>query len=157
MKIGELARNTGTAVETIRYYEREGLLPAPARSEGNYRIYGGEHLERLTFIRHCRLLDMTHEEIRALLRLKDAPHEPCADVNRLLDRHIEHVCARIHELRQLEAHLLNLRQRCTVPGAADACGILRELSQPLAEDRRGDGHPHNHVPGTHPQGQAGHD
>ena len=59
MKIGELAKLADCQVETVRYYEREGLLPAPARSEGNYRLYSSEHLERLTFIRNCRTLDMT--------------------------------------------------------------------------------------------------
>ena len=58
MKIGELAKLADCQVETVRYYEREGLLPAPARSEGNYRLYSSEHLERLTFIRNCRTLDM---------------------------------------------------------------------------------------------------
>jgi len=59
MKIGELAKATHTQVETIRYYEREGLLPETPRTEGNYRVYGSEHVERLSFIRHCRGLDMT--------------------------------------------------------------------------------------------------
>ena len=63
MKIGELAKRTGCPVETIRYYEREGLLPEPARSEGNYRQYTLAHVERLSFIRHCRSLDMTQDEI----------------------------------------------------------------------------------------------
>ena len=77
MKIGELARLAGTNVETIRYYERDGLLPVPARSEGNYRIYGETHVQRLFFIRRCRGLDMTLDEIRVLLRFKDAPHGLC--------------------------------------------------------------------------------
>ena len=87
MKIGELARLAGTNVETIRYYERDGLLPVPARSEGNYRIYGEPHVQRLFFIRRCRGLDMTLDEIRVLLHFKESPQENCADVNRLLDRH----------------------------------------------------------------------
>ncbi|MCV6070998.1 MerR family transcriptional regulator, partial [Escherichia coli] len=68
MKIGELAQTAGTGVETVRFYEREGLLPLPARSSGNYRVYNGEHVDRLAFIRHCRSLDMTLDEIRVLLR-----------------------------------------------------------------------------------------
>ena len=71
MKIGELATATQTPVDTIRYYEREGLLPAAPRSSGNYRLYRTEHVERLGFIRHCRSLDMTLREIRVLLRFKD--------------------------------------------------------------------------------------
>lgn len=97
MKIGELARVTSTQVETVRYYEREGLLPTPARTDGNFRIYEGIHVERLSFIRHCRSLDMTLDEIRVLLRFKDAPAENCEDVNTLLEKHIGHVAARIRD------------------------------------------------------------
>jgi len=73
MRIGELAKATDTQVETIRYYEREALLPQPGRTEGNYRVYGPEHVERLSFIRYCRSLDMALDEIRALLLMKDSP------------------------------------------------------------------------------------
>jgi len=128
MKIGELARLTQTQAETIRYYEREGLLPQTARTEGNYRIYGTAHVERLSFIRHCRSLDMTLDEIRLLLRFKDAPGENCGQVNQLLDEHIGHVAQRIRELRQLERHLQDLRQLCREAQDAAQCGILNELT-----------------------------
>lgn len=91
MKIGDLARVTFCSVETVRYYERAELLPAPARSSGNYRLYGSAHVERLRFIRHCRSLDMTHDEIRTLLAFRDAPDKECNEVNALLDEHIGHV------------------------------------------------------------------
>lgn len=81
MKIGELASALDVPIETIRYFEREGLLPAPARSEGNYRLYSETHRERLSFIRHCRTLDMALDEIRQLLRLKDSPDDPRGEVN----------------------------------------------------------------------------
>jgi DNA-binding transcriptional MerR regulator len=67
MRIGELAQTSGTPIETIRFYEREGLLPAAARTEGNYRIYTPQHADRLGFIRQCRSLDMTLDEVRVLL------------------------------------------------------------------------------------------
>jgi Cd(II)/Pb(II)-responsive transcriptional regulator len=127
MKIGDLARRTDCLAETIRYYEREGLLPAPARSEGNYRLYGAPHVERLTFIRHCRSLDMTLDEIRSLLHFKDAPDENCGEVNALLDKHIGHVADRIAELRALETQLVELRARCGTAHAARDCRILQEL------------------------------
>lgn len=129
MRIGELARATGTQIETIRYYERVGLLASPARTEGNFRIYADAYAERLSFIRHCRSLDMTLDEIRALLRLKDAPTENCDDVNTLLDAHIGHVAARIRELGALEKQLKSLRERCREAQDAAHCGILNELSQ----------------------------
>ena len=95
MKIGELAGLTRTQVETIRYYEREGLLPTPDRTGGNYRIYGESHVERLAFIRNCRNLDMTLDEIRVLLRFRELPDENCGEVNALLDEHIGHVAERV--------------------------------------------------------------
>jgi len=128
MKIGELAKKAGCQVETVRYYEREGLLPAPARSEGNYRLYGAQHLERLVFIRNCRTLDMTLEEIQRLLALRDLPHESCAGINSLVDEHIEHVQARIDSLQALRDQLTELRDRCNGPKGAEDCGILRQLN-----------------------------
>ncbi|MEJ8853315.1 Cd(II)/Pb(II)-responsive transcriptional regulator [Variovorax robiniae] len=148
MKIGELAQAADTAVETIRFYEREKLLPEPARTSSNYRTYGPEHVERLTFIRHCRSLDMALDEIRSLLRFKDAPDDNCAGVNDLLDQHIGHVAERIRELRALESQLKALRQRCCEADATSSCGILKELSSdsPRLPAR---GATHRHVHGTH--------
>ena len=145
MKIGELARHTGTQVETIRYYEREGLLPEPARTEGNYRIYGPSHAERLRFIRNCRSLDMTLDEIRTLLRYKESPEENCGEVNRLLDEHIGHVVRRIGELQALEKQLRELRGRCPDDRQASTCGILEGLSQSGINDKPME----NHISGVH--------
>jgi Cd(II)/Pb(II)-responsive transcriptional regulator len=128
LKIGELAKHTGSQVETIRYYEREGLLPAPARSGGNYRLYGAAHLERLQFIRHCRSLDMTLNEIRSLLSFRDVPEESCSAVNTLLDKHIEHVAHRIRDLQALQKQLKALRSLCQATQAIKDCEILQTLS-----------------------------
>jgi Cd(II)/Pb(II)-responsive transcriptional regulator len=129
MKIGDLAKQAGCGVETVRYYEREGLLPEPARSEGNYRLYGEAHVERLTFIRNCRALDMTHEEIRALLKFKDRGGQDCGDVDALLEAHIVHVAKRIDELQRLEAQLQALRDSCEQRQAVETCGILLGLTE----------------------------
>ncbi|MDX2300469.1 MAG: Cd(II)/Pb(II)-responsive transcriptional regulator [Xanthomonadaceae bacterium] len=130
MKIGDIALRTGTQVETIRYYEREGLLPAPPRSEGNYRLYDEAHAERLTFIRHCRSLDMTLDEIRALLKFRDAPDQNCGEANALLDEHIGHVAERIDDLQRLEKRLKQLRRLCRHTQAVKDCGIFNELALP---------------------------
>lgn len=148
MKIGELAKATGTPVDTIRYYEREGLLSAAARTEGNYRIYDGDHGQRLAFIRNCRNLDMTLNEIRVLLRVRDAPTENCGDVNALLDTHIGHVAERIHELKTLEMHLKTLRTQCLTANRARDCGILQGLSQSPAAAASASALPHR-VRATH--------
>jgi Cd(II)/Pb(II)-responsive transcriptional regulator len=103
LTIGALAQRMQCQTETIRFYEREGLLPPPARSGGNYRLYGEPHLERLGFVRRCRSLDMTLDEIRLLLQLRDKPAQNCREVNAVLDEHIQHVAARIAQLRRMAA------------------------------------------------------
>jgi Cd(II)/Pb(II)-responsive transcriptional regulator len=148
LTIGALARRMQCQTETIRFYEREGLLPPPARSGGNYRLYGKLHVERLAFIRRCRSLDMTLDEIRVLLQLRDKPADSCAEVNSVLDEHIQHVADRIADLRTLQAQLRDLRQLCATAGAGD-CGILKELARgtdaarvPTATRHVGGPHPH---------------
>ncbi len=128
MRIGALAKVAGCPTETIRYYEREGLLPKPSRSEGNYRLYGETHVQRLAFIRRCRSLDMALDEIRVLLRLRDAPKENCGEVNAVLDDHIGHVAARMADLRALKRQLETLRECCKHAQAARDCGILNALN-----------------------------
>ena len=129
LKIGELALRTGCPAETIRYYEREGLLAEPARTAGNYRVYSNAHLDRLSFIRNCRSLDMTLDEIRQLLSVQDLAQENCEAAHRLLDEHIAHVGTRIAELQQLERQLKALRRRCGPARTKAQCGILDDLSR----------------------------
>lgn len=141
MKIGELAQAAATQVETVRYYEKLGLLPAPERTAGNYRLYGAAHLERLQFIRRGRSLDLSLDEVCTLLRLKDAPQDDCADVNALLDAHIAHVSARLRELRVLHAQLVALRTQCHEVRDAAHCGILAGLSEAARAPARPGGAP----------------
>lgn len=167
MKIGELGTATGTQVETIRYYEREGLLPNSSRTASNYRIYNERHVERLLFIRRCRTLDMTLNEIRALLRFNDTQEDNCNEVNALLEEHIGHVADRIQELKKLEKQLKDLRQYCSCremilkSGAAmhgsttclckegaPHCGILNELFRSKPAESLTVDTP-LHVPGSH--------
>ena len=153
MKIGDLAKTTGCRVETIRYYEREGLLTTTARSDGNYRLYGVEHVERLRFVRHCRSLDMALDEIRTLLAFCDAPDKNCAEVNVLLDEHIGHVKKRIAELSGLEKRLKTLRLQCTQPGAAKRCGILSGLVSKKGGNSAAAKREGGHVRGAHARGE----
>lgn len=133
MKIGELAAATDTAVETIRFYEREALISEPSRSDSNYRQYGPVHVQRLAFIRRCRSLDMSLDEVRTLLRYLDRPAAGCGEVNAVLDEHIEHVARRLRELKVLEKQLRELRAHCRSERKGQRCGILEELSA----ERRG--------------------
>ena len=147
MKISELAQATGTPVDTIRYYEREGLLPEPARAGNNYRVYGPAHAERLAFIRQGRGLDMSLGEIRTLLAWRDRPDADCGAVRALLDEHIGHIATRIRELRALERQLKDLRAQCRQASDTAHCGILTGLAQ-AAEPPPARAHD-NHVHGTH--------
>jgi len=136
MKIGDMAKAAQTPVETIPYYERAGLLPQPQRSDGNnYRTCAAVDIERLAFIRHCRSLDMTHDEIRLLLRFKDSPAADCGVVNELLDEHIGHVAERIRELLLLEEQLKRLREHCAGANDSPHCGILKRLTSGSAAPR----------------------
>lgn len=145
MKIGELAKITKCTVETIRYYEKEGLLPAPARTSGNYRHYTEKHVDRLRFIRNCRALDMNHDEIRALLAFMDQPDQGCGAVNTLLDEHILHVNTRIGELQHLSAQLQELRNQCQHEQPLEDCGILQELTE-METEPTAPYHTHSHLP-----------
>ena len=127
MQIRELARATGVDVETIRYYEKENLLPEPARLDNGYRNYAQSHLERLSFIRHCRALDMPLSDIKRLLAFVDDPARHCLDVNQLVDEQLSRVRARLKSMRALERQLVQLRSRCQGEHQGDRCGILHEL------------------------------
>src|ERR1700741_3444875 len=112
MKIGELAHEAGVDVQTVRYYEREGLLEAPARTASGYRTYGPRHLERLTFTRHCRSLDMPLADVHRLLELSSNRSVSCEDVNGLVQSHLERVRAKRAALEALEKQLATLRSHC---------------------------------------------
>ncbi len=126
MKIGELSRATGTNVETIRYYERIGLLPPPARTDANYRSYGGEHRSRLSFVRHSRDLGFTIEEIRSLLDLSDHPDRHCSEADRIATRHLEQVEEKIAQLTLLRDELARIIGRCR-GGLAGDCRVIEAL------------------------------
>jgi len=129
MKIGELAQKAGCDVQTVRFYEREGLLEAPEREPSGYRRYADRHLERLQFIRHCRSLDIPLPEIRQLLEFAAAPEQTCAHVDALLDQHIVHVRHRLKALRELEKQLVTLRARCD-GDTSHSCAILESFMAP---------------------------
>ncbi|QYF93758.1 Cd(II)/Pb(II)-responsive transcriptional regulator [Massilia sp. PAMC28688] len=128
MKIGALAAAAQCQVETIRFYERESLLPPPVRSSGNYRLYNARHLERLAFIRHCRSMEMSLPEVRRLLHFRDAPEESCTEVNQLLDAHIARIGQRMAQLQAMQGAMLALRTQCSQDLAAKYCGILNGLA-----------------------------
>lgn len=128
LKIGELAKRSGCSIQTIRYYEKEGLISAPARTDGNFRIYETPALEELAFIKNCRALDLTLDEIKQMMALRHAPGTPCEKVNDMIDTHLDIVKSRIADLQQLYSDLKTLRQKCGHARSIEQCGILDELS-----------------------------
>ncbi len=155
MKIGEISKHAGIAVETVRYYEKIGLLPEPDRDPSGYRAYRQAHLDRLLFIKRCRSLDMAQDEIRELLRLTEQPQADCRGVDALLARHLDHVRERLQELARLEQTLVSLQQACTEARTVEECGILDNLASGQAQaDAATEGVRHNHVPGTHRHGHS---
>jgi len=127
MRIGELSRKAGVDVETVRFYEREGLLDAPARTESGYRSYGEGDLERLHFVRHCRSLDMPLAEIRRLIELSRERSVSCDEVNALVRRHLARVQAKRRSLEELEKQLTALNAQCQSGHRVADCGILEDL------------------------------
>jgi Cu(I)-responsive transcriptional regulator len=126
LSIGTLAKRTGTKVQTIRYYEQIGLLPEPGRTEGGQRRYGREDLDRLAFVRHARQLGFSLDAIRELLDLSDNPARSCAEVDRIAQRHLREVEARIARLEALRTELERMVQECRRDTVAD-CRVLEIL------------------------------
>jgi len=127
MRIGELARQAGVDVQTVRYYEREGLIEAPSRTASGYRAYGPQHAERLSFIRHCRSLDMSLGEIARLIALSRDRQVSCDEVDRLVRAHLDRVRARRAALEALESRLASLSAQCASGHRVADCGILEDL------------------------------
>jgi DNA-binding transcriptional MerR regulator len=126
MKIGALSKATGTNIETIRYYERIGLLPAPVRTSANYRSYSDIHRARLAFVRHSRELGFTIKEIRSLLDLSDHSDRDCAEADGIASRHLLQVETKIAQLNALREELTRIVGRCRGGIAAD-CRVIEAL------------------------------
>lgn len=105
LSIGDLAKTTRTKVVTIRYYEQIGLMPEPARTDGNYRAYSQEHLRQLRFIRRCRDLGFTLDQVRELLRLSSQQDQACSEVDSLTARHLAEIEEKIADLTRLAKEL----------------------------------------------------
>lgn len=135
MQIGELAGRTGVNIETIRYYERAGLLPAPPRSEGRRRLYDMEHVRRLRFVRRGRELGFSLDDIRALLAIVDEGDADCTAAKDIALRHLADVHGKIASLRRLERALNSLTDACR-PQDQVACPIIESLSANQPVHRR---------------------
>lgn len=127
MTIGRIARAAGAGIETIRFYEREGLLEKPARTASGYRHYRPDVVARLRFIRQAKDLGFTLSEIRELLALKVMPGKSCADVKARAERKIADVDRRIASLKRMRGALAKLASACSGKGPVSQCPILEAL------------------------------
>ncbi len=127
MKIGDLSRMTGTRAETIRFYEKEGLIPAPGRTGGNYRVYEQAHLNRLSFIRRSRDLGFTLDQVRVLLDLSDDRSRSCCAVDELAREQLRSVERKIEDLQALQRELARLLDQCS-QGTIAECRIIEALA-----------------------------
>ena len=125
LTIGVLARDSGVNLETIRFYERSGLLPAPQRSPSGYRHYQEQDVRRLRFIRRGRELGFSLEEIRSLLDLAAHPESPCASADRMVREHLDAIATRIRDLQNMQAELSKLAGCHS--GHAEHCRLLEAL------------------------------
>jgi DNA-binding transcriptional MerR regulator len=141
--IGDLAGQTGTKVETIRYYEKAGLMPPAARTAGNHRAYTQAHIDRLAFIRHSRELGFPLDSVRTLLTMTDDPTQSCAEVDAIARQHLTAVRSRIARLQALEVELSRMVQECGCGRVAD-CRVIEVLADQthahcLSPDHHGTG------------------
>jgi MerR family mercuric resistance operon transcriptional regulator len=127
LKRGELARGTGCNLETIRYYEKIGLLREPPRTANGYRVYDDSHVSRLRFILRGRELGFTIEQIRGLLELLDGGNQTCAEVKARTEHHLDDVRAKISDLQRIEAILARTAAQCS-GHAVPECPILEALA-----------------------------
>ena len=129
MKIGELAQRTGVAIDTVRYYERQGLLPQPERQPSGYRNYRNDDLTRLRFVRRAKALGFTLEEIRELLALSGRREDDMGGLKAAAEHKLAVVDAKLAELTRIRDGLRTLVQACPGHGALDACPILHALDE----------------------------
>lgn len=135
MRRGELAEKSGCNIETVRFYEKQGLLPAPPRTAGGHRAYGAEHLKRLTFIRRSRELGFSLDHVRGLFALVDGGALTCAEVRALTLEHALEIRRKIADLERMAAVLEDVAARC-VGDEAPACPVIDALfcERPLAAE-----------------------
>ncbi len=125
--ISEIATKTGLSTDTIRFYEKKGLIQPNFRASNQYRYYAEEALKRLIFIKRCRTLGMSLKEIEHLIKLEQNPEQDCCEVNQMIDRHLLEISNKIKELQIFEQQLMLLRDSCNTPTTIDHCQILKTL------------------------------
>ena len=127
-RIGDLAKQAGVKVVTIRYYEQAGLMPVCERTSGNYRVYAQEHLQRLNFVRRCRELGFTLVQIKDLLQLSASQSPTCADVCNVATDHLKEVESKITDLKRLAFELRRIGSSCDGKQSSAECRLIASLT-----------------------------
>lgn len=140
--IGALSKYSGVNIETVRYYEKIGIMPAPDRSAKGYRVYGTDHLKRLSFVRRSRQLGFSLDEIRGLLRLVDGHAYTCAQVRELTLDHVVEIRRKIEDLKRLKRVMEEMAAQCSGERAPE-CAVIDALfdAHPSSNERRGNQSP----------------
>lgn len=125
--ISDIAKKTDLSTDTIRFYEKRGLIQPNFRASNQYRYYGEEALKRLIFIKRCRALGMSLKEIEYLIQLEQNPEQDCCEVNQMIDQHLIDVSNKIKELQLFKQQLMTLRESCNTPTTINHCQILKTL------------------------------
>lgn len=125
--IGDFARKTGVNIETVRYYERRGLLPRPARNPSNYRLYGTDAKRRVNFIKRAQGLGFSLREIQLLLSLRATPRAKCEDVRAYAETKTHEIEKKIRSLRAMQKALKSLIAECSGKAPVTQCPILGSL------------------------------
>lgn len=131
LSIGKLSKKADVPIDTIRYYEKVGVLDRIQRSENNYRVYTDQTLADLLFIKHCRELDISLSDIKTLKEMKAQPKRACTEVDNLVNKYLIEVSKKIERLLLLKETLIDLKQHCSTDRTVDECGILKELQNNL--------------------------
>jgi MerR family mercuric resistance operon transcriptional regulator len=134
LSIGKLSQQSGVNIETIRYYEKIGVMPAPGRSTGGFRVYEPDHLKRVSFVRRSRQLGFSLDEIRNLLRLVDGHGHTCAEVHALMLSHLAEIRRKIRDLRRLQRAMAEMAARCSGESVPE-CPIVDALFDAPAAGR----------------------
>lgn len=134
LTIGKLAKETGLGIETVRFYERQGLITPPPRTEANYRVYPTGEVARLRFIKRAKALGFTLNEIKELMSLQHDPHSTKTDIKKRTLTKIENITHKIHDLTRIKASLEHLASECNGHGPLAGCPILAALNYSEGED-----------------------
>ena len=129
LTIGQVAKQTGVTVETVRFYEKQGLIAAPQRSESGYRQYSQETVKRVRFIQNAKEVGFTLKDIGELLALRQEPGTSCPDIKLRATQKIDEVDQKIRDLKRIREALTRMILKCGSRGAVSQCPILEELDE----------------------------